>query len=124
MIDIHDAIRIHEVLIEKFGGSHGIRDLALLESALSRPFQTFDLEDLHPTTINKAAALIESILINHPFIDGNKRIGYVLMRLLIMNYGFDILATEDEKYDFSIKIDRGEYRYSEITDWLTRNIQP
>lgn len=124
MIDIHDAIRIHEVLIEKFGGSHGIRDLALLESALSRPFQTFDLEDLHPTTINKAAALIESILINHPFIDGNKRIGYVLMRLLIMNYGFDILATDDEKYDFSIKIDRGEYRYSEITDWLTRNIQP
>lgn len=124
MIDIHDAIRIHEVLIEKFGGSHGIRDLALLESALSRPFQTFDLEDLHPTTINKAAALIESILINHPFIDGNKRIAYVLMRLLIMNYGFDILATEDEKYDFSIKIDRGEYRYSEITDWLTRNIQP
>jgi len=124
MIDIHDAIRIHEVLIEKFGGSHGIRDLALLESALSRPFQTFDLEDLHPTPINKAAALIESILINHPFIDGNKRIGYVLLRLLIMNYGFDILATEDEKYDFSIKIARGEYRYSEITDWLTRNIQP
>jgi len=123
MIDIHDAIRIHEVLIEKFGGSQGIRDLALLESALSRPFQTFDQKDLYPTPIDKAAALIESILINHPFIDGNKRIGYVLMRLLIMNYGFDVLASQDEKYDFVIKIAIGEYRYSEIADWLTSNIQ-
>jgi death-on-curing protein len=85
MINIQDAIHVHEILIDKFGGAKGVRDLSLLESALSRPFQTFDQKDLYPTPIEKSAALIESILINHPFIDGNKRIGYVLMRLLLMD---------------------------------------
>ena len=69
MIDINDAIRIHEILIDKFGGIQGICDLSLLESALSRPFQTFDQKDLYSTPVDTAAALIESILINHPFIN-------------------------------------------------------
>ena len=88
MIDIYDVKLIHQILIEKFGGSHGIRDRKLLESALARPFQTFDTKDLYLTPIEKAAALLESILINHPFIDGNKRIGYVLMRLFLINNNF------------------------------------
>jgi death on curing protein len=118
MIDSADAIRIHEILIDRFGGSRGIRDFNLLKSALSRPFQTFDAKDLYPHPIYKAAALIESILINHPFIDGNKRIGYVLMRLLLMDNGFDIHATEDEKYDFVILIAKGDYKFDEIVRWI------
>jgi len=118
MIDLGDAIRIQEILIDKFGGSKGIRDIHLLESALSRPFQTFDSKDLYPHPIDKAASLIESILINHPFIDGNKRIGYVLMRLLLLDYGFDIQASEDEKYDFVISIAKGDYRFDDIVKWI------
>jgi death-on-curing protein len=118
MIDSSDAIRIQEILIDRFGGSKGIRDIKLLESALSRPFQTFDQKDLYPHPIDKAAALIESMLINHPFIDGNKRIGYVLMRLILMEYGFDIQATEDEKYDFVILIAKGDYKYDDIVKWI------
>ena len=72
MIDINDANHIHEVLIEKFGGSKGIRDISLLQSAISRPFQSFDQKDLYSSPVEKAAALIESLLINHPFLDGNK----------------------------------------------------
>lgn len=122
MINIKDAIHVHEVLIEKFGGTKGVRDLPLLESALSRPFQTFDQRDLYPNPIAKSAALIESILINHPFIDGNKRIGYVLMRLLLMDYGYDISASQDEKYDFVIKIAKGVYRFDNIVDWISKKI--
>ncbi len=123
MIEIQDAIRVHEILIDQFGGSKGVRDLAQLESALARPFQTFDPKDLYLSPIEKAAALIESILINHPFIDGNKRVGYVLMRLFIIGNGSDIIASQDEKYDFVIKITKGDLRYSEIVDWLMRNVK-
>jgi death on curing protein len=77
MISIKEAEQIHKILIDTFGGAHGIRDLSALESALSRPFQTFDDKELYPTAIDKAAALAESILNNHPFVDGNKRTGYV-----------------------------------------------
>ncbi len=123
MIDIADAIRVHDILIDQFGGSKGIRDHGLLESALSRPFQTFDRKDLYANPAEKAAALIQSILINHPFVDGNKRVGYVLMRLLLMEFGFDIVATEEEKYDLVIKIAEGKYQHAEISDWLTEKIR-
>ena len=122
MIDIQDVIRIHEILIENFGGSKGIRDRGLLASAISRPFQTFDKVDLYSNPVEKAAALIESVLINHPFVDGNKRIGYVLMRLLLMEFGVDIIATEEEKYDFVIKIAEGKYHQTEIIEWIIDKI--
>lgn len=122
MIDIQDVIRIHEILIDNFGGSKGIRDRGLLESAISRPFQTFDKVDLYSNQVEKASALIESILINHPFVDGNRCIGYVLMRLFLMESGFDIIATEEEKYDFVIKIAEGKYHHPEIIEWIRNKI--
>jgi death-on-curing protein len=73
MIDIKIAIYIHDNLIDKFGGSKGIRDEGALEAALNRPYATFDGLDLYQTPIDKAAALFESVIINHPFVDGNKR---------------------------------------------------
>lgn len=122
MISLKEVEEIHKTLIETFGGSHGVRDVAALDSALARPFQTFDDKELHPTTIGKAASLIESILINHPFIDGNKRTGYVLMRILLINEGFDIKATQDEKYQFVIDIASGESKFDQIIDWLNIHV--
>jgi len=118
MIHLEDVLNIHEFLINKFGGSHGLRDESLLKSALARPFQTFDQVDLHKTFVEKAAALIESIISNHPFVDGNKRTGYVLMRLYLMANGLDIIADPDEKYDFVIAIASGDISHEQIVDWI------
>ncbi len=86
MISVQQALSIHKIAIEKFGGSTGIRDINGLESALARPFQTFGGEELYFTIEEKAAAIGESIIMNHPFIDGNKRTGYLLMEA-VLRYG-------------------------------------
>lgn len=119
MISTEEVLKIHDLLIEKFGGSPGVRDKELLESSVFRPFYTFDSKDLYPSPVDKSAALIESIVKNHPFVDGNKRTGYTLMRLFLLNEGIDIEATENEKYDFVIKIAEGKSNFEDIRNWIT-----
>lgn len=121
MISIADIEILHNILIEKYGGATGIRDMASLESAIARPFQTFDYTDLYPTVIEKAASLIESILINHPFVDGNKRTGYVLMRLFLNQRDIDLNSSEEEKYVFTVSIASGQLKYDGIVEWIKAN---
>src|SRR5258707_14928419 len=118
MIDLRDVENIHNIPIERFGGSKGIRDKGILESAIHRPFQTFDQKGLYPTNVEKAAAIFESIISNHPFIDGNKRTAYVLMRLILLEGRFDIAANEGDKYDFVIASANGELKFEEIRNWI------
>lgn len=122
MISVKEAIRLHQLLIEEHGGAKGIRDMGLLESAMNRPYATFDQQDLYPTPIEKASALLESIVINHPFMDGNKRIGYFLMRYSLLLEGLDFNATEDEKYELVISVSKGERNFSEIKSWIENKI--
>ena len=122
MTDLNDVLKIHNVLIEKFGGSKGIRDKKSLDSAVNRPYATFDKKYLYPTPTDKAAAIIESIIINHPFVDGNKRTGYVLMRLTLIKYGKDINASQDDKYKFVIGISKGEIRLPQIKEWIKQRL--
>ncbi len=124
MITLREALNIHSILIDSFGEKKGLRDKAALEAALNRPYQTFEKQDLYPTPVHKAAALLESIVINHPFIDGNKRIGYVLMRLTLLQSGMDIEAGQEEKYNFVISVAKGEMSASQITDWLRERVKP
>ncbi len=121
MILLEDVLQLHKLSIEKYGGSHGLRDLGLLESAIARPFQTFAGEDLYPSRIEKAAALIESLIINHPFIDGNKRTGAVAMVALLEDEGIAFSAEEDDFYNFTISISTGEKSFNEIVEWLEEN---
>ncbi len=122
MIDLESVKKIHSILIVEFGGSNGIRDLGGLQAAIARPYATFDLQDLYPTAIEKATAIFESIIINHPFIDGNKRTAYILMRLLLMEEEFDFVATQDEKYEMVIAASKGEIRFEEIKIWLNSKV--
>ncbi len=124
MIEIRDVLSIHNLLIDKFGGSKGIRDQGSLESAIHRPFATFDNQDLYPAASDKAAAILESILINHPFVDGNKRTAYVLMRLILINDGYDIAASQDEKYQMVISASKGEARFDDIKIWIEAHLKP
>ena len=121
MIPFKEVELLHRILIDKFGGSHGIRDKAALESAISRPFQTFDGNDLYPSVLEKAVSLIESILVNHPFIDGNKRTGYTVLRLYLIQNGLDITASQENKYEFVINIASGTLKYEGIFSWLKSN---
>ena len=122
MFDLKTVESIHNILIDKFRGIKGIRDQKSREASLARPYATFDQKDLYPTTIEKASALFESIIINHPFIDGNKRTAFVLMRLTLMAEILDIVASQNEKYTFVIEASKGELRFEAIKEWLTLHI--
>jgi len=118
MIDKAFVIKIHEMLINEYGGTHGIRDINGLESAIARPFASFDRTELYPTVFSKAAALIESLISNHPFIDGNKRVGYFCLRFFLRTHNFDIQATQQDKYNFVISIASGKLPFEEIVKWI------
>lgn len=91
--------------------------------AIHRPFATFDNQDLYPTPSDKAAAILESILINHPFVDGNKRTAYVLMKLILLDNGLDIIADQDEKYKMIISASIGDMRFDDIKNWIQTRLK-
>jgi death on curing protein len=121
MITKEEVFLIHDEVVKLHGGANGIRDIGGLESAIARPFQSFAETDLYPTYFEKAAAIGESIIMNHPFIDGNKRTGYVLMELLLRIEGIKITASDDSLYAFVISISTGELKFDQIVDWLKQN---
>ncbi|HMG92661.1 MAG TPA: type II toxin-antitoxin system death-on-curing family toxin [Chryseolinea sp.] len=123
MISLSEVESIHEILIEKFGGSKGIRDREILESAINRPYQTFDQNELYPLPVDKAAAIFESLISNHPFIDGNKRTAYVVMRLILLGSNLDIYADQKEKYEFVMSAAKSEIKFDKIREWLTKHLR-
>ena len=123
MISVSDALSIHSLLIKRYGGSPGIRDQAILEAALARPSQTFDNEPLYPGPVDKAAAVFESLIKGHPFIDGNKRVAYALLVVTLADFGHDLSADQDEKYRFVIAAAEGALSYDEIREWISGHIR-
>jgi len=124
MFDIQNVLELHSKVLAKYGGAEGVRDFNMLDSALKRPFQTFGSEDLYPTPIDKAAAVLESIIKNHPFVDGNKRAAYLLAAALLLENNITINASEDAKYDFVINAATGLFQFEEIAEWLRANTAP
>jgi len=121
MISKESVLRIHELSIAKYGGSEGIRDEGLLESALARPYQTFDGANLYPTAYEKAAAVAESLIINHPFVDGNKRTGFLTMLAILSEGNLVITVPNDAIYDFTIAISTGDLKFEQLVEWLKAN---
>ena len=122
MIASEIILQIHDRSLKEYGGGEGLRDKDLLLAAISRPFQTFDQVELYTTPMEKAAAIFESLIINHPFIDGNKRTAYASLRLMLNIYRFDIVAFDDEKYQMTISASAGEIRFNEIKQWIEAHL--
>jgi death-on-curing protein len=120
MITLKEALFIHRLAVKRFGGVNGVRDMSLLESAIQRPNATFGGNELYPSPVEKAAAIIESTVKNHPFSDGNKRTGYTLMRLMLLKFGLDIRATEEEKYAFVLSIAEGKSDFESVKYWIQK----
>ncbi len=118
MISEADILMLHELSIADYGGANEIRDRNLLLSAIARPFQTFDGKELYPTPIEKAAAIGESLIINHPFVDGNKRTAFLSMIALLNESRIEFLADAKETYSFVVGMSKGENNFEAIVIWL------
>jgi len=124
MIGLDEALAIHTAIVNETGGAHGLRDTGGLEAALNRPHASFDGVDLYPEAVGKAAALLESVVKNHPFVDGNKRTGYVLARLTLNTFDLDLRAADDEEYDVVIQVATGQLDVDGIRAWLVPRLVP
>ena len=121
-LTLGEVVRLHRTVVAATGGAEGIRDLGALESSLAQPRATFDATDLYPTPTEKAAALAFGLALNHPFIDGNKRIAHAAMAVFLDLNGFAIEATIDEQERLMLDLAAGSLSREELTAWLTRHL--
>ena len=112
------VIKIHSMVIEQTGGSDGIRDKGLLDSALNAPFQTFDGEYIYRTIKAKAAKLGYFLVKNHPFIDGNKRIGILVMITFLEINGVEVTCTDEELITLGLDLADGTIDDEDLLNWI------
>jgi len=109
---------IHDQMVKRFGGSHGVRDLRLVESAVGRPKSTFGGEYLYNSIFDKAAALLQSLLKNHPFVDGNKRTALTSAGLFLKKNNYKLINNHQEEVEFAVRVDNGNLTVEQISKWL------
>ena len=117
-LTIQQVLFIHSRLITETGGTAGLRDIGLLESAMARPFASFDGEDLYPGLFEKASAMLDSLVNNHPFLDGNKRVGITSAALFLRINGYLLKCTQDELESITMQIATNHPPVDEIATWF------
>ena len=121
-LSISEVFELHDRIISSSGGSRGIRDIGALESAVNQPRQTFDQKDLYPDNAAKAAALCFSLVMNHPFVDGNKRVGHAAMETFLIMNGCEISASVDEQERVMLELASGKMSRIDFSEWLNDHI--
>ncbi|HOT93471.1 MAG TPA: type II toxin-antitoxin system death-on-curing family toxin [Anaerolineae bacterium] len=121
-LTLNEVLFLYRRVIRESGGAAGIRDLGLLESALAQPRQTFASVELYPSIAEKAAALGFSLIKNHPFIDGNKRIGHAAMEVFLVLNGYELQATADEQEQIILDVAAGRVNRDAFNRWLTAHV--
>jgi len=122
-LTLGEIVQLHRRLLESTGGTDGIRDFAALESATAQPKATFGDVDLYPTLVEKAAALCLSLVQNHPFVDGNKRLGHAAMETFLMLNGSTIEAPVDDQERIMLDLAAGRLERSQLVAWLQQHLQ-
>jgi len=121
-LTLAELIELHHRIIDQSGGAVGIRDLGLAESALAQPQMSFGGTELYPTLAEKAAALCFSLVMNHPFVDGNKRIGHAAMEMFLVMNGFELDADVDDSESVILRLAAGDLGRIPFTKWVVEHV--
>ena len=122
-VDISEVYEIHEAIIKRAGTKATVRDFTLLHSAVERPKATFQGQDLYPTIFLKAGALLQSLCLNHPFTDGNKRTAWLTTKRFLKVNEYHLKASRMEAADFMVYVDNQKPTLKEISSWLKKHSQ-
>ena len=123
-LSVQQVLFINSRIIAETGGQTGLLNLALLESAVERPQATFDGKDLYPDLFEKAAALLDSLVNNHPFVDGNKRTGVTATAMLLRINNFRLVCSQSELEVFTLQVATDHPAIAELSAWLKAHCQP
>lgn len=123
-LSLGEVLELHRRVVEQAGGSTGLRDLGALESAVAQPRMTFGGEDLYPDVPAKASALGFSLIQNHPFIDGNKRVGHAAMEALLMLNGRELRASISDAEEIVLGVAAGKVAREAFTSWVRDHCVP
>jgi death on curing protein len=122
-LTLDEVLRLHVRIIEQSGGSRGILDLGLLESALGQCRISFGGQEVYPSLAEKAAALCFSIVQNHPFVDGNKRTGHAAMEVFLILNGYELDADVEETETVLLRLASGEMERHQFTGWVQAHLK-
>ncbi len=122
-LSVKEVIRLHYQTVANWGGAHGVRDLSLLESAVGRPRAGYGRYEVHPDLFSKTAALLQSLIKNHPFIDGNKRTALVAADVFLRRNGYKMTAPSQDLFHFALAVTNDKVDSKAITAWLQNNSQ-
>ncbi len=117
-LTLNEVLELYRQVMEQSGGAVGIHNVGALESALAQPRMTFGEDELYPTIVEKASALGFSLVMNHPFVDGNKRTGHAAMETFLVLNGFELRASVDEQEQIILQLAAGVLQREQFTNWL------
>jgi len=124
LLKVAEVLEIHRAVVEQGGGVASVRDLRLLESAVAQPRATFDGNDLYPSVEEKAAALGFSLIRNHPFTDGNKRVGHAAIEATLMMNGLQLRSSVDEAERVILGVAAGTASRDDLVAWVRSCVVP
>jgi death-on-curing protein len=122
-LTLNEVLNLHQRLIKQSGGAEGVRELGGIESAVAQPQMTFGGDELYPTIESKATALCFSLVMNHAFVDGNKRIGHAAMETFLVLNGYELVADVDDAENVILSLAAGEQTRQALLEWVSSNIQ-